>query len=179
MKKHFLFGMIFVIFISIQFAVAQEPEWFSKIKRIVPMESTEKDVEKIFGKPKSRNYQVFKYETKQGLLRVEYSTGDCDHPAYYNVAKGIVVGLDFSLKEDFEFSKLSVDLSKFTKEYSDDTENFSYRSSDLGMYFDVYVKKIEGVSYEKSPVILTEVSLYPPKKYDHLECKIPKNKMKN
>ena len=166
--KYLLTTLFIVLFLSLSIK-SQEPVWLSKIKKIVPIHSTEKDVEVLFGKPKERSKHFAEYENIDGYLSIAYSTGECE-PTLYSIEKGIVVGVDFSLKKDFEFNKLNIDLSKFLKEKSDDTENISFSSRELGISYGTYKRYIEEVDYEKRPLILTDIFISPAIKYDHLEC---------
>lgn len=161
----------FIFLNSIQLTFAQEPQWLSKIKKIVPISSTEKNVEKLFGKPKERTLQFAEYETPFGHLTIEYSIGECkSNSSDYSVSKGTVVGIDFSLKKEFYFNKLKLDLSKFTKEDSDDTENITYKNPMIGITYSIYVKKVKGTKYDQRPKILSIVSIYPSSKYKNLRC---------
>lgn len=176
--RFILFSICFILLVSHP-ATSQTFEWISKIQQIVPIISTEKDVEKLYGKPNKRSAHFAEYETDYGYLSFEYSTGECSHPSYYSVANGVVIGIDISLKKELLFNKIKIDRSKFIEEHSDDTENITYRSPILGITYGTYPKKLENVHYDKRPKILTGISIYPASKYDYLICPAIEKTTKN
>lgn len=168
---HKLFSAICIIFIFSHSLMAQEPKWLIKIRRIVPLQSTESDVKKLFGKATRRYANIGEYKTKDGILTIEYSTGECSSSlATYNVPKETVVDVSCLLDKFIDFKTIGEDLSNFAKEESSDTQNETYKNTTKGIRYDVYVRNEEDIDYEKSPRFLTSLSIFPPKKYSYLEC---------
>jgi len=163
--------LILVIFTLNNLTNAQEAKWLHKLKQITPLESTERDVEKIFNKPTEQYGNIREYKTKEGILSVTYSTGECDsNLSDYDVDKGIVIEFDFSFEKIIMFKSLNINLAEFEKEESSDTQNIIYKNNQLGIDYDIYKKTIEGISYDKSPELLNSISIYPSEKYSSFKC---------
>lgn len=165
------FCLIFGILTLYSSLNAQEAKWLSKLNQIAPLQSTENDVEKIFGKSTEHYSNIREYKTKDGILSVTYSTGGCSSElSEYNVAKGIVIDFDFSLKRKVTLKSLNVDLTGFEKEESSDTQNIIYKNAKLGVNYDIYKKSAVGINYDKSPELLNIISIYPAENFSYLEC---------
>ncbi len=137
----------------------------------MPLQSTEADVERLFGKATRRYANIGKYETKDGILTIEYSIGECgSRLANYSIPKDTVVYIDFLLKKPVNFKVIKEDLSDFEMEESSDTQNETYKNLTTGVEYGVFVRSKEDMNYEKNPRFLIDISVYPPKKYSYLEC---------
>lgn len=166
-----LFSIICFVLVFSSSLLAQEPSWLTKIKKVVPLKSTASDVKKLFGEPSRRFGNIEKYEVKNGILTIEYSTGECSSSlATYNIPKGTVVHADFLLYKAVNFALVNEDLRSFDKEGSSDTENETYRNLAKGIEYGAFVKRREGVSYKRSPRLLISMSIFPPEQYRYLEC---------
>jgi hypothetical protein len=153
--------LIFLILILNICSKAQDAGWLINITKIQPLKSTEKDVEQLFGKPTLRYADVGEYLAEEGKLSITYSDGNCKEniDAEYDVEKGTVVEIDFSVRKKTEFKSLNINLAGFKKKYpADITNSVSYEN------------KKRGISYEVSYGLLTFISIIPSKNYDYLKC---------
>lgn len=168
MKKILILAFLFF---SASTAFPKEPSWLINLKRLTPLQSTQKDVENIFGSP-SKYYgdEIIKYKTKIGVLDITYSTGNCNEIknnigiTHYNVGKGVVTYIDFELNKPIKFKPLGINVSNFEKEESSDTPNLIYKSKTLGMDYGIYIERW------KEPELLTSISIYPSENFSYLEC---------
>jgi hypothetical protein len=154
-----IFGLVFTIIVLNAVSYAQGPEWQSRLRQIIPLQSTEKDVERVFGKPVNRYADVGEYETKDAEISVTYSSGKCESTAVdsYNVEKGMVVYIEYSLKKEVKFKSLNINLTNFIKT-SPSFNLVEYKNEDSGITFSISNK------------ILTDISIYPAKQFSYLEC---------
>ena len=101
--KEAKFLTILFIFIFSSAISGQEPNWHLKLKQTQPLNSSREDVEKAFDFPKisttfvDEGIEAVFYDTFEGKLSVEYSTGKCsaEKNEGYDVEKSIVLLIIF------------------------------------------------------------------------------------
>ena len=154
--------LISIILVFPLITLSQTNIWLNQIKKIKPLATTEKKVERIFGKPHKRYADVGEYETVEGLFTVTYSQGKCKSTLEpkYNVQEGVVIQLDFRPRQEIIFSKLRINVSKWEKAETNDISpaTISYSNSKKGFTYDVHNK------------FLNYVSVFPSDKQDYLQC---------
>jgi hypothetical protein len=126
-------------------AHAQNNSWLKTLTKIKPLESTEKDVEEILGRPKDRYSNIGEYKIEDGEVSVIYSEGKCksNSASEFDVEKGTVTSLDFTPKKIIKFSSLNLDLTNYVKEDSSDVvDSLDYSSSGTGISFFIRRKDI-------------------------------------
>jgi len=156
-----LICVIAILFAISSVSKAQEPIWLTKIKQIEPLKSTEKDVEKIFGKPTDHFADMSEYETEVGTLTVTYSEGKCssNKDSEYDVEKGTVVEIGLSVRKEVDFKSLNVNEVGFKKQFSFDAPGaYSFENKQLG------------IDYSIGNGWLNGVTIYPAENYAYLNC---------
>ncbi len=155
MKKIFI--ILFLIFAMSDFNVAQSrlPE-FDKAKQIRLLESTRKDVKRIFADyehdDSDDDYHSQDFSTKNAGIEVSFAKVDCsDDSEYWNVAEWVVTKIvifpENPIKvKDFNFSS-------FTKKMKNEEslESYAYQDEKSGIIFVINGNKID------------KIILYPPK----------------
>jgi hypothetical protein len=135
-----------------------------RVQRIKLLESTKKDVEKIFGKTLGF---VEPIKVKGGVIIIEYSLGRCDESdvSDWDVPKDVVVNIDFNPSKEIlvKSAKLNFDGYRLTFESMHNLPLYSYSND------------IEGVKYviEKGEIpngIINSVEYYPSDKFKNLRC---------
>lgn len=103
----FLLGVVFL------FETVQEKGW----KDIVPLQSTRKDVERLFGSPQASKGVASTFQLKDGRLRVFYSNGFCRRPNTndWNVPPDTVVTLTFEPRGELKLAELKLDMPKYER----------------------------------------------------------------
>jgi hypothetical protein len=150
-----------LIFLVITNGFAQEPTWLTKLRKIEPLKSTEKDVEKVFGKPIERYSHIGEYESEVGKISVYYSEGKCsvNENSQYDVDRGVVDEINLFVTKEVKFKALNLNLVNFEKQYVSDVPGlFSYRNEELG------------IGYHIDRDLLTYISVSASKSYAYLEC---------
>lgn len=139
--------------------VTQAPEW----KRIVVLQSTRSDAERLLGKSKDQGYLVY-YPLKEGGLHIEYSDGSCQpgQDSGWNVPEWTVIEVTYSPFENPpQLSSLNLNLTRFkiVRESPDVPDLITYINDD------------EGVAYTVEPDgTLNEIRYFPPSQYNNLRC---------
>jgi hypothetical protein len=162
MRLRFFCAVIFFSFASIS-ACAKEPGWFTKLKEIRIFQSTKADVERIFGYPTVNKsfidggIEVVNYETSDGKLHVVFSSGNCERPYDYRIAKGSVTSARFRTEKltkisDFGFNKV----------------DFETRNDDAGWVY--YFNRQLGFEYETYRGMVGAVELMPTLENESLKC---------
>jgi hypothetical protein len=129
---------------------------------ITPIKSTQEEVEKIIGKPESKDSPF--YRTKNERIMVLYSTGNCNiKPSNgWNIEKGKVIRISVIPTVKPKFSDYKFDKSKYYH-YVDPHISFvtTYTNKEDGVGFSVNTDsgEIEGFYY------------FPKSKDDYLICK--------
>jgi hypothetical protein len=161
MIRKVLIGFIVLFFCQTVFA--QAPDWYLKLLQIKPLKSNESDVERIFGQLEVKNSFIdggigaVTYKTLNGQLYVTYAAGNCERSYDYNVVKGTVVKIHFKSDRFTKFSKFKINERDFQTR-DDDAGWLYYFNKDVGIEYEVYRGKIDGVG------------LFPASEYDHLKC---------
>lgn len=118
-------------------AASQERGW----RGIVPLHSTQEDVERLIGPPVKPG--GITYDLKDERVNVTYSAVPCAQgwPYGWNVQSGTVTNITVFFKQDVRLADLRFDLSKFTKfinpnirsdiHYTNNDEGFSITTADL------------------------------------------------
>lgn len=135
-----LFAIFIVVTFMNLFVLAQDNLWLKKLEKIKPLESTEKDVENILGKPKDRYENIGEYLIKEGEVSVIYSEGRCirNSASEFDVEKGTVVSFDFTPKIIIRLSFLKLNLNDYTKEEpSTVLDTLNYYNSESGINISV------------------------------------------
>jgi len=151
-------------------APGKDPDW----RKLVPLESTRADVERLLG-PSKETY-LADYTLEEGNLSVIYSSGPCgpDRTGGWNVPKDVVVSLSFSPKQKKRISALKLSPKKFRKVVDDHVGGVLY-----------YINDEEGITYEVQRGRVDVVYYEPAGRYEHLYCgdpsaekKLPRKKLK-
>lgn len=154
--------LVFAMFLLCVVTAAQEETWLTKIKRIVPLETTEHEVERMFGKSMVRHDGNAKYILPEGRLYIAYSRGRClenDEPDY-DVEQGTVLYVDFFYKEAVDAQSLKLDISQF-KQLDVIPDLPSVKQ---------YLNEKTNIEYNLDRGMLNAVSIRPHKKHDSLLC---------
>jgi hypothetical protein len=151
----------------------QEPNWVIKLRKLKVLESTKTDVEREFNFPKvidisdsdekvKNGEEYITYETKDGVLEVDYSTGTCSElnsSSGYDVVSGTLTELSFELKKPVKGSSLNFAYDSFKIELVDDMPDLTvYRSLEDGIRINIVRGDFRSISFSPSA------------KYDYLEC---------
>lgn len=161
----FLLSLLGIAFLPANSIYGKEPEWFLKMKEIKVLQSKRQDVLRVYNYPKitySSNEnpketgwgEIVRYETKDGKLRVFYSTGRCSkltNADGLDVDKDVVVNIGFEPANPVELRDLDLDLRTFTGYKESDTQYFEYRSEELGMDFTLLGGKVTSIEYSLTP----------------------------
>lgn len=141
-KRALLFGFLMILFITQSHA--QEPEWLLKLNKIRTFKSTKTEIEKLFDQPtiievndrsariKNGWGKTIKYQTKDGILEVDYSTGNCAESKSlygYDVEDQVAVGVSFYPNKILYDNQLNYDLNKFEIKPDKYDPNSHYLSS--------------------------------------------------
>lgn len=132
-------------------------------RRIVVMEWTQKDVERILGRPLEKSDDVYAYfRVESGLVRVSYSTGFCepDQAGGWNVEKGTVDGILFFPGTRIYLKNLKFDRKNYTKGFDGDTDLLSYSN------------ETEGIKYIVANGRVRHIIHFPASRYDSRQCKV-------
>src|SRR5215203_4460615 len=103
-------AVVILLFASTCFS--QESAWLAKIKQIELLKSTEKDVERIFGKPTETYEDWVEYKIEEGDITITYSKGKCaaNKDSEYDVEKGTVEEIYFYTPKSIDFKSLNLNL---------------------------------------------------------------------
>jgi hypothetical protein len=155
--------LFFGMFISAIQINAQEPALFTKLKQIVPLHSTETDVERLYGKPIEQYSEVKEYKTEEGILTVTYADGKCssNRADDYDVETGNVIEVGLRLDSSVKLKSLALNIREFEEIPDNDSEAVGYKSVELGLKLSTFHGKVGAIR------------LFPPEKYSHLICKTP------
>lgn len=152
--------ILVIMFFSL--TVLGQNDLLKKIENIRPLFTTEKEVEKIFGKAVERYSFIGKYETKEGIFTVYYSEGKCS-PSWtpkYNVEKGIVIQYNFRPKKKIKFATLKIDISGL--------ETGTVREMSPSPI--TYYNPDKGVDYTVLNGLINFVQVYQPRDLKYLQC---------
>jgi hypothetical protein len=139
-------------------ALGKDPDW----RKLVPLQSTRADVERLLGPSKEAYFADYKLE--EGNLSVIYSSGPCGagRTGGWNVPKDKVVSLSFSPKHKKRMSALKLSPKKFRKVIDDHVGGVVY-----------YINDEDGITYEVQRGRVDVVYYEPSGKYKHLYCGDP------
>lgn len=135
-------------------------------KKIVLLQSTRSDVERLLGKSKSQGY-VAAYDLEDGHLFIQYSPWNyCDHEKDFdwNVPKWTVLEIAYSPYKLPRFSSLKIDLKRFQKVRENPCcpDLITYRNAEEGVAYTVL--EPDGK--------LNRIDYFPSSRYDYLRCKL-------
>jgi hypothetical protein len=147
--------------------MAQEPEWFKKLKQLKPLFTSKSDVENLFGNLKVKKQfidkgieSVFYEAPEDAFLSLKYSAGDCSTGKSYDYQtnKGnIIEAIYFLNKRSVNISKFLINKNEFETR-KDDDDTLYYFNKELGIEFGT----------QRDEVI--HVEFFPSSKYDYLKC---------
>lgn len=149
--KNIIFKVIFLFIVGSlnSFAYGNYENWFDKVSKIKVGISTKQEVEELFNFPTADRINKFNwnenvyYKTKEGMLRISYSLGNCSEGlAKYNLEKGTVLSFFFSAIKPISISNLKLDLTEFKSQKESDTGNWYYSNSDFGVTYILFENKI-------------------------------------
>lgn len=167
MKLILSFVVVIILLMPVS-EFCQEPDW----RKLVPLESTREDVEKILGKPVKYFDTEGTYDTKLGKFYVNYSSGECRED-YEEIEYLAPAGrlMSFRLK-----------LNKFglIKDYISDKDKFKRRKYPQDDSRNLYLSEDKSLGVET--ILLNQTDEYveaivvgPGKDKDYLLCKNIKN----
>ena len=142
---------------------AQELDGLTRIKKIKPLISTARDVEKILGSPINSFANIKQYKAKEGLIIITYSSGRCDKKIStigesYDVEKDTVIDIQLRFDKEIRFKSLKVDLTGFEEEKCNDCNAINYNNT------------IKGISYSVGIDLINSIFIFPSEQYSYLEC---------
>jgi len=131
-------------------------------RKIVPLKSTRDEVERILGA--TTTVYFAEYELKEGSLFIEYSSGPCraERKGGWNVARDVVIMVNFTPKHRTRIADLKLDPKKFRKIVDDHV---------IGVLY--YVNDEEGITYQVQNGRVDFVEYHATKKDEHLYCGNP------
>jgi len=130
MKRIRVLGAISWVLISIN--LLQGKEW----KSIVPLLSTEADVERILGKPEGAG--LYKFENEKAYVHYIDTVCKDKNNCLCLVPKGTVQSIYVILEDIRQFSTLSIDKSKFIRhKFSDSPIMATYSNYEEGIIYTV------------------------------------------
>lgn len=161
-----LFFMVMVLFSII--AWGQEPYWLKEVNQIVPLTSSQSDVETILDVKGTRYphqpdwyYYLVEYNTKRGRWYLQYSTGKCSEEKKegFDVEEGVVINVYLRIDRKIRLKKSDIDLSEFER----------YVPPDLSLTF--FTDYQRGIKLTVgSNMLLGSISRFPSRKFHHLRC---------
>lgn len=157
MKKIiYIFTISFVILTLTNYSNGQT--MLEKVRQIKVLESTLKDVEKLFGKPDIKRSQSISNYLDEGSLHIDYATGTCDskHNLGWNVSRETILRIIFQPSKKKSFSAHKIDQTKLKKVYDE-----SYQ---------IYSDETEGITYEVQLGKVQSFEYNPTSKQDFLKC---------
>lgn len=164
---------------------SQESLW----KKIVPVESTITDVERMFGRPIDRDHSL-RYETNDGIYYFSFSDGVCktkwkeewnskipelpplregEPLTDWNLPEWTIERVLYSPNEWISVRSLGIDLSRLEKikESPDTPDIFSYRDGKNGISYTVQYE----FDQNHKVAYVTSITLFPKARYKNLLCK--------
>ncbi len=155
--------LMYISFLAVNPIYGKEPDWLIKLKKLEVFKSTKTEIEKMFDHPeiietynsaeKEKNGwgEIIKYKTKDGMLKIEYSTGKCSETKSilgYDVEKDVAVELTFYPHKPIPFNDLGYDLKKFKYiSVSDMWETYIFSNEELGVRIFIVDKRVENISF--------------------------------
>ncbi len=126
---------------------------------VVPLKTSRKNFEKIYGPPVEKNPEnkVFKYRTETQLIEVTYTSKPCSNERYgaYRVKQDTVLSSTVYFLSSVKVSELNFDIGKFTRDDSGDLLNmFQYMNLDEGITVRVWIRGGDGQ-------YIQEIAYYP------------------
>ena len=141
---------------------SQTQDW----RKIIPLQSTRADVERILGKPEKESPGFSYYKFKDGDVLIWYSSKPCEGPSGgWRVPPGTVTGISFSYSDPQpRFAELKLDKSKYKRVMEGDYLDFA-----------AYRNEEEGISYSVNEPkgLISSVTYSPVAKDDYLRCPAP------
>lgn len=144
---------MFLISVLGSAVTGQQPAWYLKLQKIIPLESSKGDLEKIFEFPKVRRtfteneVEFVSYDAGDGKLAVEYSTGTCSSATKdsYDVKEDTVLRMIFFPKDPVKFSKFKIEKEQFIKTTDGHDPGWKYVNKSSGLNFSVQRKLVDYV----------------------------------
>lgn len=164
-RARLLFAIVLILGSSaLGTAQLENKSWRQKI---LLLNSTRQDVEKLFGKPSLGHDYLVSYKLSDGTLDVEYYPFDHCKPgdgltAYLNVPKWTVTEIDFRPDSQPTVTSLHLDLKPLRK---------AHTNPDLPDFVS-YFEDQEGIEYtiDEHTHRLNSVRYFPGSRYDALRC---------
>ncbi|MEZ5424684.1 MAG: hypothetical protein R2747_00340 [Pyrinomonadaceae bacterium] len=169
--NYILFFIFIIVFVCSGYA--KEPEWLIKLRKLQVLESNKADVEREFSFPKvidasddaekeKNGEKYITYQTKDGVLEVDYSTGTCSElnsSFGYDVVSGTITEIGFEPKKPVKASLLNFDYDSFKLELVDDMPGLTiYRNLEEDIKINIRRGNVKSLRFSPSA------------KYDYLEC---------
>jgi len=153
-----------ILTLSIAFTAKKEFEW----NKIVPMETTREEVEKLFGKGKEIGTDEVRYDLKEGILIVNYSDGVCesDDEEDWNAQTGLVLNLEFNFEDLKDFGKFGIDKTKLKKNSLGECtpQLKEYVDEEKGISYELFEKEEDSLGEVQS------IKKFPTKEFEFLRC---------
>ena len=162
--KYTKFITIFLMFFFFSYQKAYSQDWFGKI---IPLQTTKEDVEKIIPispSEKSKSGNTYTYFLKDWTVIIDFSPGRCVSEKYekWNIEEGVVMNVFYTATNNpEEWVKLSViekNMSGFKKEKR--SEHTYYTDLERGIIYTTHAGRVRSFTY-----------FIPPNKQDYLRCK--------
>lgn len=145
-----LLRIITILVCAAHLVSAQESLLAEKYLKVKPTISTREDVERLYGKEPVKHFYAL-YETKDAIIEIEYSEGDCDTDDYkWSVPKWVVKEVDIFFKDHtkIRINDVIEKRSSFTKRQEGDVLNHIYYSNSdrsIVVIYDKQSKIVEGI----------------------------------
>ncbi len=155
MRKFLILMLLFFLGVSVNL-YGQDENWFTNLNKIKLTSSTKEDVEKLFDFPpvhyqkKFPGYEAVTYATKDGLLSVDYSLGECvsRDSESINLKDKTVFEISFSSDVPLNKKKIKLDLTDFDVEKSYDTPHWIYQNKEKTIMYSLWKNnKLDYVRY--------------------------------
>ncbi|MBL8206899.1 MAG: hypothetical protein JNM09_21885 [Blastocatellia bacterium] len=123
---------------------------------LIPLHSTQKDVERLLGSSDKKGYGSYIMEDMS--VTIIYGSGICKEG--WEVTKGTVLRITVFLKKRLTLSELSLDLSLYSKERDGHLPDIS-----------LYVNNREGITYKVMGDEVTQINYVPSEQDKNLKCR--------
>lgn len=130
-------------------AWCQQPKWHAKLLRIIALESSKSDVERLYRTARVRrsfvenNVNIVLYETTEGKFSVEYANDHCSsNKVGFPVPKDTLLEMVFFPKDKLPFSAFDIERTDFTEIDDPHDPGTEYVSDLLGITYSVQMKRV-------------------------------------
>lgn len=131
-----------IIFLTVLFVLMANACFAQSWMKLVPLESTREEVEKILGEPDSSFPTYATYRTDSGNFHVWFSTGECQknfEGRQYKVRANVMTHLSVYLNAPLLKSVIS-NLSDYTRQENFNSTGYLYISKDESITYETFME---------------------------------------